>query len=100
LILLALAIPAQAHGPGYIGSPAPNLNGTWYLNGNPSAPCEIRQGRPDQALFINEHGSQAWGTVYPDRVWIPDWSDGQSQGLRGTLEGNRIVWPTGSFWSR
>jgi hypothetical protein len=80
----------------------PDLNGIWYMNGNGSAPCQIIQERLDgRALFVNEHGSQAWGAVHGDHVWIPEWTDGQgSPGLRGRIFGNRIVWPNGTFWSR
>ncbi len=79
----------------------PNLNGYWYLKGDPNARCEIRQewgGR--DAQFINEHGSAAWGTIRDNEVWIPDWSDGVHQGLLGTVVGDRILWPGGSYWSR
>jgi hypothetical protein len=51
-----------------------------------------------RALFINENGSQAWGTVQGDRVFIPDWNDGRGQ--RGWVRGDRIVWPDGNFWER
>jgi hypothetical protein len=79
----------------------PNVSGTWYMNGNPNAPCEIVQRRPgDRAEFINENGSRAWGTVTRNSVWIPDWSDGWRQGLAGTIRDDRIVWPNGTYWSR
>ena len=42
----------------------------------------------------------AEGTIWDDQVWIPDWSDGVHQGLRGTIAGDRIIWPYGSYWSR
>ena len=98
---LLLAAPARAQwGPDW-GPPAlPNLNGTWYMHGNPDQPTEILQRPSGRALFINEHGSRARGMVYPDRVFIPDWSDGSSRGLVGRVRGDRIVWPYGNFWSR
>jgi hypothetical protein len=72
------------------------------MNGNEDAPTQIVQPRRDgRALFINENGSRAWGTVRGDRVWIPDWTDGRgSDGLEGRIRGDRIVWPDGSYWSR
>jgi hypothetical protein len=74
------------------------------LNGQLDQPTRIIQYGPDRALFINEHGSQAWGSVQGTRVWIPSWTWGEGwnthQGLSGTVMGNRIVWPDGSFWSR
>jgi hypothetical protein len=109
LLLFALAVPAQAQPPFGLPRPVPpvgtigvaNLNGFWYLNGNRRAPCQIMQEWPRrQAIFINERGSRAWGSIHGDRVWIPDWSDGVSHGLTGWIRGNRIIWPTGSFWSR
>jgi len=79
----------------------PNLNGTWFLSGDPGRPARIIQWRLDgRAVFINEKGSQAWGTIQGDTVWIPDWSDGFRPGLMGTLRGDRIIWPDGNFWSR
>jgi hypothetical protein len=75
-----------------------NLSGTWYMNGDSNAPCEIRQQQGNsRALFVNEHGSGAWGQVRGDRVWIPDWNDGRGQS--GQVRGNRIVWPDGNYWS-
>ncbi len=104
LLVLAFAVPVSAqYGLRYPGpwSPVPNLSGTWYLNGDPTKPCEIDQYPPGRrAEFTNEHGSSAWGTIRGNRVWIPDWSDGVSQGLEGRVRGNRIIWPNGSYWSR
>jgi len=81
--------------------PIPNISGTWYMNGNPCAPCQIIQWRKDgSADFVNEHGSRACGTVSGDHVWIPAWSDGRSRGLLGCIRGDRIVWPNGTFWCR
>jgi hypothetical protein len=102
LLLLVVTVPAWSQWwEGGRRDRVPNLNGTWYLNGDEEQPCEIRQRRPDgRALFINENGSRAWGTVRGDRVWIPDWTDGESNGLRGRIRGNRIIWPNGTFWSR
>jgi hypothetical protein len=82
---------------------ARDISGTWYLHGDLNAVCEIRQYGPDgrRALFINEHGSRAWGEVRGDRVWIPDWEDGfGNRRLEGRIRGDRIVWPDGNYWSR
>lgn len=79
----------------------PDLDGYWYLTGDPAKPAQIIQRRLDgRALFINEQGSQAWGSVQGDTVYIPDWTDGFRQGLVGTIRGDRIIWPDGNFWSR
>jgi hypothetical protein len=79
----------------------PDLDGVWYMNGNRNAPCQINQDWPSRrAEFVNEHGSSARGRISGDRVWIPDWTDGTSDGLEGRIRGNRIVWPDGNYWSR
>lgn len=104
LVLLMFAAPlhAQRWQPPGRGQPGlPSLAGVWYPNGNPDRPCQIVQPRPDgRALFINDQGSQAWAFVAPDHVWIPDWTDGVQQGLYGRIQGDRIIWPNGTYWSR
>lgn len=61
--------------------------------------CAVRFRSLDgNALFTNEHGSSAWGTVSGDRVFIPEWNEGR--GERGVIRGNRIVWPNGTYWAR
>jgi hypothetical protein len=110
LLALAFAVPgfaqAQRYWPWGDRPPrerrlVPRIGGTWYMNGDDDAPCQIIQrGSGRHALFINENGSRARGTVRGGRVFIPDWSDGESQGLVGRIRGNRIIWPNGTFWSR
>ena len=96
---------APAYGNPYAGAYTPaNLNGIWYRNGQPNDPTRVIQYGPTRALFINEHGTQAWGSIEGDRVWIPSWTWGEGwnthQGLVGTVTPDRIIWPDGSFWSR
>jgi hypothetical protein len=101
LLVLALAVPAEAQRDWRRPAPVPDISGTWYMNGDRNKPCEIIQYLPNRrAEFTNENGDSAWGTVRGDRVWIPDWTDGRSQGLEGRIRRDRIVWPGGSFWSR
>jgi hypothetical protein len=79
--------------------PVPDISGSWYMNGDPNQRCQISQPQLDgNALFTNEHGSSAWGTVRGDRVFIPEWNEGR--GEVGTIRGNRIVWPNGTYWAR
>ena len=113
VLIFALAAPAQAQRPWprYWPTPyepypvtpqqsVPNLDGVWYLTGNPLAQCQVQQRWPsNQAMFINEHGSWAPGTIIGNQVWIPTWGE-NGQGLMGRIEGDRIVWPDGNFWSR
>ncbi len=117
LPLLTLFAPAQAqaqyrrwdHDRYYYPPPAqlaqrrvPDLSGAWYMRGDPDQPCEVRQRWPERrALFINERGESAWGTINGDRIWVPDWIGYDNrQGLEGTFEGDRITWRNGSFWTR
>jgi hypothetical protein len=104
LLMLALAVPAPAQvriQPVPPPPTVPDVSGTWYLNGDRNKPCRIAQYPPGRrAEFTNENGDSAWGTVHAGYVYIPDWSDGSSQGLEGRVRGDRIVWPNGTFWSR
>jgi hypothetical protein len=103
LLLLMFTSPAtpQRFDDGGFRNRIPNLNGVWFMNGNEDLPCRIVQRRPDgRAEFINEHGQRARGEVYRDRVFIPDWNDGEgSDGLEGRIRGDLIIWPNGSYWS-
>jgi hypothetical protein len=100
ITLLSAAATAQAQRWSPPPVRAPNISGVWYMNGDPYKDCEIRQGPDGRAVFTNENGDSARGTVRGDQVWIPDWMDGRRQGLRGVIRGDRIVWPDGAFWSR
>jgi hypothetical protein len=103
LLLLACAVPAWAKSRDEGGwRRTPDLNGTWYLNGDENSPCRITQRGPgNRALFINENGDRARGTVRGDRIWVPDWDNGRGgSGLAGRVRGNRIDWANGSTWTR
>jgi hypothetical protein len=71
------------------GRPVYRLQRAYRRNGPPL----LSQPRLDgQALFINQKGDRAWGTVESDRVWIPAWREGFGrQGLSGQIQGNRIM---------
>jgi hypothetical protein len=101
VLLLALAATARAQPPFYYRrGAAPNLEGIWYNRAN-GGQCEITQQSPDgTALFINENGSPAEGTISRGRVYIPSWQDAYGQPLVGRIAGNRIIWPDGNFWYR
>ena len=62
----------------------PDLDGRWYMNGDPDKPTLIEQ-RSDEAVFTNEKGERARGTIERDRVWIPEWSDGRRRGSAHVL---------------
>jgi hypothetical protein len=78
----------------------PYIGGDWYMWGDAAKPCRIVQRRgSDRARFINEHGSEAEGSIRGDRVFIPDWGD-NGQGLEGVIRSDRIIWlPDRSYWS-
>jgi len=70
------------------------------MGGDNNKPCSIPQGRgSDRALFVNEHGSQARGSIQGQRLFIPSWGE-NGAGQEGTIRGDRIVWTDGSYWSR
>jgi hypothetical protein len=113
LLTLIAPLPAQAQyrrwdrdryypPPVEVRSRVPDLSGTWYMNGDPNQPCEVRQRWPERrALFINERGESAWGTIDGDRIWVPDWIGyNNRRGLEGSFRGDRIVWYNGSSWTR
>lgn len=86
LVLFTAPAWAQIRDRDFPRGRVPYLGGTWYLNGNGNAPCEIIQDRPDgEADFINENGSRTWGTIRGDRVWIPEWNDGGKRAWAGSF---------------
>ena len=101
-LLLASPVHAQRPWPRYWPNPqpfpvtpqnVPNLDGVWYLTGNLSAACRIQQRWPStQAIFINERGSRAPGTIIGNQVWIPTWGE-DGRGLMGW----RPVWIRESY---
>ena len=98
LVLLALAVPAQAQ-PRYsdrYGPPpaASSLDGTWYNRAN-GGECQIIQREPDRAMLINENGSRARATVDGDRLYVPAWGNAVAR-----IRGDRIIWPDGNYWYR
>ena len=101
LLLLAIPAAAQPWRDDDRRDLVPNLNGTWYMNGDEDLPCYIEMRPGGRVLLTNENGSAAWGEVHGSRVWIPDWSPGEGiQGLEGRIRGDRIIGPDGHFWSR
>jgi hypothetical protein len=82
-------------------SRAPYIGGVWFMWGDEDKPCRIYQERgSNRALFINEHGSRAWGSIHGDHLWIPAWGPG-GRGQEGLIRGDQIIWlPDGSYWSR
>jgi len=80
------------------GGRRPNLDGTWYRDGNRSLRCTIRQKKGNLTLK-NEVGQAANGSFDSSRRITTYWS---GQRIDGTIssDGNRIDWDNGTSWSR
>ena len=80
------------------GNRKPNLDGTWYTNGNRSMSCSISQ-KKNYLNLTNESGATATGFVSGDRSITTYWSGNR---IDGTISpnGNTIYWNNGTSWSR
>jgi hypothetical protein len=76
----------------------PNLQGTWYRDGNHSLACSIQQNRKN-LTFTNESGQSARGSFLGSKNVTANWG---GQTINGTLVNNagRINWDNGTSWSR
>jgi hypothetical protein len=63
VVLLASAARSQAQYPpgGWQPPPANNIQGVWYLDGDPSRPCYVDVAPNGRILFTNERGDRSWG---------------------------------------
>jgi hypothetical protein len=80
------------------GGRRPNLDGTWYRDGNRSLRCTIRQKKGNLVLK-NEVGQTANGSFDSSSRITTYWS---GQRIDGTIssDGNRIDWDNGTTWTR
>jgi len=90
--------PSERFGSSYdrwTDSKARQLQGRWYMNGDPNKPTEIViNGSRLEARNENGQASRLEVDRNGDiRAW--DW-----QGLRGGVRGDRIVWNNGTTWTR
>ena len=76
----------------------PNLQGTWYRDGNHSLACSIQQ-KSKSLTFTNESGQTARGSFLGNKNLTAKWG---GQTINGTLVNNagRINWDNGTMWSR
>jgi hypothetical protein len=76
----------------------PNLQGTWYRDGNHSLTCSINQ-RGNNLTFTNEQGTTASGKFLGNKNVTANWN---GQTINGTLvkNGGQINWDNGTMWSR
>jgi len=80
------------------GGRRPNLDGTWYRDGNRAQRCSIRQ-KKGQLTLKNEIGQTATGSFDSSRRITTYWS-GQPIGGTISSDGNTIRWDNGTSWSR
>jgi hypothetical protein len=80
------------------GYQTPNLNGSWYPNGNRSLQCSIQQRRGNLTLQ-NESGDRATGSFNGKWGVRTNW---QGTRITGTIskDGTRIDWSNGTYWIR
>jgi hypothetical protein len=102
LLLVGSAAVTEAQ---YYGRPFPTarggpVEGTWYYQGDPTAPCSVEvvpgpTGAP-RLVLTNENGEQSRGRLLPGgRLVADDWGL-----LHGRVVGNTIRWENGTVWSR
>ena len=80
------------------GGRRPNLDGTWYRDGDRSMRCSIRQKKGNLNLK-NESGQTAIGSFDGNRRIVTNWSGQQIVGSISE-DGNTINWDNGTSWSR
>lgn len=85
-------------GGGGDGHRRPNLQGTWYRDGNRSYACSINQ-RGSNLTFTNEQGATAQGKFLGNKNVTANWN---GQTINGALvkNGGQINWDNGTVWSR
>jgi hypothetical protein len=86
----------------------PDIEGTWYAQGNASKRCHIQQSGLNVS-FTNEIGDHAHG-VFKDPSTLsaswPDWHNSMGAGPRTTYVGHIssdltvIRWSNGTYWTR
>jgi hypothetical protein len=86
----------------------PDIEGTWYAQGNASKRCHIQQSGLNVS-FTNEIGDRAKG-VFKDPSTLsaswPDWHNSMGAGPRTTYIGHIstdltvIRWSNGTYWTR
>ena len=94
-VFLVASVPAEAAVPR-------SILGTWYFNGDPSAPCRIDYQRNRQAplLFTNEKGGTSGGRMIRGGVFAYGWgAAGTGLSAHFTPEGD-LLWDNNSVWTR
>ena len=88
--------PASQYSPYQPGPSAKDLGGTWFMSGDENQPCQILPSRTaaNRALFVNEQGDKAEGTIRGNRITVPKWN------LGARIDGDAIRWDNRSVWTR
>ncbi len=76
----------------------PDISGSWYANGNPTAQCRIAQSGSSVSL-TNEQGATATGSFTDPSTLSAAWG---RKHLTGTISSDlqTINWSDGEYWSR
>jgi hypothetical protein len=76
----------------------PDISGSWYANGNPTAQCRITQSGSSVSL-TNEQGATANGSFTDPSTLSAAWG---RKHLTGTISSDlrTINWSDGEYWSR
>lgn len=100
-ICAAASVVAGAWSDAASAGTLPNITGTWYANGDPSAPCQISQSGTSVSLS-NQQGNAASGQFVDPSTLSTDWGPMNGGRITGTISDDlrRISWSNGTFWSR
>jgi hypothetical protein len=83
-------------GPGRIPGMPGVLEGRWFFQGDPWAPCFIRVGPGGRLQLTNERGDTAGGHIsWGGQIVAHGWG-----GLVGDVRRGMIRWHNGSIWTR
>lgn len=95
-LVVALALPVAMR-----AGTLPNISGTWYANGNPSARCRISQSGTSVSL-TNEQGATATGSFIDPSTLDTRWGVFGGGHVTGRISGDlrTITWSNGTYWSR
>ncbi|HET9391910.1 MAG TPA: hypothetical protein VFO29_00115 [Candidatus Rubrimentiphilum sp.] len=76
----------------------PDISGTWFMGGDPSKRCHIRQ-RGSALTLTNETGQTATGSFVNQRRITTNWSGRQVEGHLSS-DFQRIDWNNSTRWTR
>ena len=101
--ILAVALATGAGTTALAFPPSPRepipteIEGRWFMSGDPRQPTYIELVRGPFLLLTNERGEQSRGRILPgSRIIADDWANG----LIGDVRANEIFWRNGDRWAR